>query len=206
MGASSIVSRARATLLTPTKEWPVIAAEADTVSHLYSHYIVVVAAIPAVVVFLQLAVVDLSTPLLGTYRVGLPSALGVAVLTYVLSLIDVYVLAWTVDMLAPTFEGRSDRVQALKTVAYAYTANCVASIVGIVPGLGSLATLAGIGYGIYLLRLGLPVTMKCPQSNAVKYTVATIVSVIVVGIIMSLLAALIVPAFGGAGAASWRTF
>jgi hypothetical protein len=102
------------------------------------------------------------------------------------------VVALIVDTLAPTFHGQRDRVQALKTVAYAYTASWVASILGIVPGLGLLATLAGLGYGIYLLRLGLPVTMKCPESSAVGYTVATIVCAIVVGIIMSVLTGAII--------------
>ncbi len=150
MDASSIVSRARSTLLTPKTEWPTIAAEADTVSHLYSHYIVVLAAIPAVVQVLRFSVVGVSAPFLGTYRVGLLAGLSNAVLTYALSLIGVYVVALIVDTLAPTFHGQRDRVQALKTVAYAYTASWVASLVGIVPGLWLLATLAGIGYGIYL--------------------------------------------------------
>ncbi len=118
MDASSIVSRARSTLLTPKTEWPTIAAEADTVSHLYSHYIVVLAAIPAVVQFLRFSVVGVSAPFLGTYRVGLLAGLSNAVLTYALSLLGVYVVALIVDTLAPTFHGQRDRVQALKTVAY----------------------------------------------------------------------------------------
>ena len=192
MNASGIVTRARSTLLTPKAEWPTIAAEPDTVSHLYSHYIVVLAAIPAVVQFLRFSVLGVGTPFLGTYRVGLLSGLSSAVLTYALTLVGVYVVALIVDTLAPTFHGQRDRVQALKTVAYAYTASWVASILGVVPGLGLLATLAGIGYGIYLLRLGLPVTMKCPESSAVGYTVATIVCAIVVGIIMSVLTGAII--------------
>ncbi len=201
MDTSSIVSRARSTLLTPKTEWPTIAAEADTVSHLYSHYIVVLAAIPAVVQFLRFSVVGVTAPFLGTYRVGLLTGLGNAVLTYAFSLLGVYVVALIVDTLAPTFHGQRDRVQALKTVAYTYTAGWVASILGIVPGLGLLATLAGIGYGIYLLRLGLPVTMKCPESSAVGYTVATIVCAIVVGIVMSVLAGAIIGLPVGLGSA-----
>lgn len=192
MDATSVIARARSTLLTPKAEWPTIAAEADTVSHLYSHYIVVLAAIPAVVQFLRFSVLGIGTPFLGTYRVGVLSGLSSAVLTYAFTLIGVYVVALIVDTLAPTFHGQRDRVQALKTVAYAYTASWVASILGIVPGLGLLATLAGLGYGIYLLRLGLPVTMKCPESSAVGYTVATIVCAIVVGIVMSVLTGAII--------------
>lgn len=203
MDASRIVSRARLILLTPKTQWPAIAAEPETVSHLYSHYIVVLAAIPALIQFLRLSIIGTATPFLGTYRVGVLSGLGGAILTYALSLIGVYIVALIVDALAPTFHAHRDRVQALKTVAYAYTASWVASMLGIVPGLGILAALAGLVYGIYLLRLGLPVTMKCPESDAVKYTAATIVCAIVVGVIMSVLTGALIGAplgFGRTGA------
>jgi hypothetical protein len=100
----------------------------------------------------------------------------------------VYVLALIVEALAPTFGGQKDRVQALKTVAYAYTASWVASLIGLIPGLTLIATLAGVVYSIYLLRLGLPFTMKCPDEKAVGYTAVTIIVAIVVGIVLNIVA------------------
>ena len=47
-----IVDRAMAILLRPKLEWPVIAAEPDTVGGLYTRYILIMAAIPAVMGFL----------------------------------------------------------------------------------------------------------------------------------------------------------
>ncbi len=185
MDTSKIIARAKSTLLTPKTEWPVIADEPDTVSHLYSNYIVIMAAIPAVALFLSSAVIGVSVPFLGAYRVGATSALSHAVLVYLLGLVGVYIVALIVDALAPTFNGQKSQIQALKTVAYAYTASWVASIVGIIPGLGLLAAIVGIAYGIYLLRLGLPVTMKCPDEKAVGYTVATIVVAIIVSVILN---------------------
>lgn len=44
-------------------------------------------------------------------------------LSYVLALAGVYVIALIVNALTPTFGGQKDRTQALKTVAYAYTAS-----------------------------------------------------------------------------------
>jgi hypothetical protein len=185
MDTSKIIARAKSTLLTPRTEWPVIADEPDTVAHLYSNYILIMAAIPAVAFFLSTSVIGVSVPLLGAYRIGMTSALSHAVIAYLLGLVGVYIVALIVDALAPTFNGQKSQIQALKTVAYAYTASWVASIVGIIPGLGLLATLAGIVYGIYLLRLGLPVTMKCPDDKAVGYTAATIVVALIVGFILN---------------------
>jgi hypothetical protein len=188
MDSNKIIARAKATLLTPRTEWPVIAAEPETVGHLYVNYVLIMAAIPAVALFLSSAVFGVSMPFLGTYRIGVFSSLTTALTTYVLGLIGVYVVAFIVDTLAPTFNGQKDRVQALKTVAYAYTASWVAAVIGLIPGLTLLATLAGVIYSIYLLRLGLPHTMKCPDDKAVGYTAVTIIVAIAVGIVLNVVA------------------
>ena len=186
MAANNIVARAKSILLTPRSEWPVIAAEPETVGGLYSGYIIILAAIPAIVRFLSYSLIDVSVPFLGSYRVGITAGLTTAIVSYVLSLVGIYVLALIVDALAPTFGGEKNQIQALKVVAYSYTASWVASVIGIIPGLGLIAALAGAIYGIYLLNMGLPFTMKCPQARAVGYTAVTILVAIVVGFVLSL--------------------
>ena len=104
-----------------------------------------------------------------------------------LSLVGVFVVALIVDALAPSFSAEKNRVQALKTVAYAYTASWVASILGIIPGLGLLAMLAGGIYGIYLLNMGLPFTMKCPPEKSIGYTAVSIIVAIIVGWVLALI-------------------
>ena len=185
MDMSKIIARVKSTLLTPKTEWPVIAEEPDTVSHLYSSYILIMAAIPAVALFLSMAIIGVSVPFLGSYRVGVGTALTSAVTTYVLGLIGVYIVALIVDALAPSFSAQRNQVQALKTVAYAYTASWIASVIAMIPGLRLIATLVGIVYGIYLLRLGLPFTMKCPEDKAVGYTAVTIIVAIVTAVLLN---------------------
>ncbi len=107
----------------------------------------------------------------------------------------VFVVALIVDALAPSFGGTKDRVQALKTVAYCYTASWVAGIAAIVPFISLLIMLAAGIYGIYLLYLGLPHTMKCPQDKAAGYTAV----IIIVVIVLSLLIGAVVAAVTGAG-------
>ena len=92
MDTNKIFSRAKSILLTPRTEWPVIAAEPDTVGGLYSGYIVVMAAIPAVVSFLSSSLIGVSVPFLGTFRVGLTTGLTTAVVGYVLTLVGTYEL------------------------------------------------------------------------------------------------------------------
>jgi hypothetical protein len=195
MQTSHLLGRVKSILLTPRAEWPVIAAESDTISGIYTGYIMILAAIPAVKVFLALSVIGVSMPFAGSYRMGLLAGLTSAVTTYVLTLIGTFIVALIVDALAPTFGGQKNRVQALKVVAYAYTAAWVAAIIGIVPGLGLLSALAGLIYGLYLLYLGLPFTMKCPAEKSLGYTVVAVLAAIVVSIVLGL----IVRAAGGFG-------
>jgi hypothetical protein len=103
------------------------------------------------------------------------------VIGYVLSLVMVYVMALIVDALAPTFGGQKNNIQALKTVAYAYTASWIAGAGQILPGLGILVAIAGGIYSIYLLYLGLPHTMKCPPEKAAGYAAVAIIIAIVLG-------------------------
>lgn len=200
MDANKIVARAKAMLLTPRAEWPIVAAEPDSIGGLYSGYILLLAAIPVLVSFLVATVIGISVPLLGTYRVGIAAALTGAVVRYALTLVAVYVVALIVDALAPTFGAEKNPVQALKTVAYSYTALWVISILGIIPGLALLATLGGAIYSIYLLNMGLPSTMKCPADKTVGYTALTVVIAIVVGVVLSL----ILGALGGFGLGAGR--
>jgi hypothetical protein len=183
---NKIITRAKSMLLAPRAEWPLVAAEPDTVGGLYSGYIAVVAAIPAIAHFLSSTLIGVSVPFLGAFRVPLAAGITSAVLRYVLSLIGVFVVALIVDALAPSFGGEKNRVQALKAVAYAFTASWVASIIGIIPGLGLLAALAGGIYSIYLLNMGLPFTMKCPPEKSIGYTAVSAIVAIIIGWVLAL--------------------
>jgi hypothetical protein len=182
MQVANLIGRAKSILVTPRTEWPVIAAEPDTIRGIYTGYIMVLAAIPAVKLLLTLRYLGVSV-------------LPLAVTTYVLSLVGTFLVALLVDALAPTFGGQKDRVQSLKVVAYAYTAAWVAAVIGIVPGLGLLSALAGLVYGLYLLYLGLPFTMKCPAEKSAGYTAVTVIVAIVVSIALGV----IVRSIGGVG-------
>ena len=172
MDLNKLIARVKGILLTPKTEWPVIAGETTTVADLYKGYIVWLAAIPPIFAFLL------------TVRFFAGLALGQLILSYALGLAMVYVVALIVDALAPSFGGTRDRIQALKTVAYCYTASWIAGIAAILPFINLLiALLAGI-YGIYLLYLGLPHTMKCPQEKAAGYTAVIIIVVLVLSFLI----------------------
>lgn len=178
MDFGKIIERIKAILTTPKTEWPVVAAEATSVNGLYSGYIAVVAALPIIASFIK-------GSLIGSGAFGItvrtPIGMGIVgmVLHFVLAMVLVYVMALIINALAPTFGGQKDMTQALKTVAYSWTAGWVAGIAVIVPWLGWLIWLAGGIYSIYLLYLGLPHTMKCPPHKAGGYTAVSVIIAIV---------------------------
>lgn len=184
MNFAQLFDRARLMLTSPKTQWPVVEAAPETSAALFRDYIVWMAAIPPVAAFLGSVLFGYELPLGGRVRVGFGTGLVTLAGTYLLSLALVWVLALIVDALAPSFGGRKDQVQALKAVTYSATASWVAGIGALIPGLGGLIQLAGGLYGIYLLYLGLPVTMKCPPEKAAGYTAVVVVLVILLGVVL----------------------
>jgi len=188
---NKLIARAKAILLTPKTEWPVIAGEPTTAADLYKGYIAILAAVPVIFAFIKWSILGVSVPFAGTMRIGMGAGLTQMIVTYVLSLAMVYVLALIIDALAPSFGGQKDQTQALKTAAYAYTASWVAGVAQILPWLGMLIMIAGGIYSIYLLYLGLPNTMRSPSDKAASYTVVIIIIAIVLGFVIGMITAAI---------------
>lgn len=187
----NVVERAKKLLLTPAQEWQVIKSEPHTVAGLFTRYVMILAAIPAVASFIGFSVVGYSG--MGpTYRI--PMAAGVAnmVLSYVLSLGSVYVMALVIDALAPNFGGDKDFMQALKVAAFFPTAAWLAGVFYVIPALAILA-LVGSLYTLWLLYTGLGPLMSVPEDKSIGYTTVVVLVAIVLTVVISTVAALAMP-------------
>jgi Yip1-like protein len=186
----NLVDRAKNLIVTPKTEWSAIDAESHTVQGLYTGYVMILAAIPAIATFIGTSLVGVG--FLGTtYRVPITAGVAQMILSYVLSLGVVYVVALIIDALAPNFGGQKNFMQAFKVAAFAPTASWLAGIFSIIPVL-SILGIVGL-YSLYLLYLGLPRLMKAPEDKAIPYTVVVIIVVIVLFIVVFALSALVVP-------------
>lgn len=173
----ALVERVTNILLKPRFEWPRIAEESATTASLYTGYIMLLAA-------------------LGPLAMAIKTGLAIAVASYAISLGVTWLLAMTVDALAPTFGGEKNFVQSLKLTAYSYTAAWIAAVLQIVPFLGGVLSLLGAIYAWYTFYLGVAVMKKCPEEKAVVYTVAIVICGLLLG--MVLFFALMSMFFGGA--------
>ena len=124
----SLVDRAKNICLTPNTEWPVIAAEPATpgrpddrlrraarghrrdrrihrrIDHRHA------------------------LPFIGTYRVPLVTGLVVALFTFCMAIVGVFILSLIINALAPTFGGEQNSTQALKVAVYSYTPAWIAGV------------------------------------------------------------------------------
>lgn len=185
-----ILARARAIIVQPVPTWRVIAGETETTNSLYRNYIAVMAAIPPLFSFIKGSILGFGSMFGVSIRIGIVAGLGSMLVTYLLSLLAIYLFALIIEALAPRFDGQRDRVQALKTVAYAFTASCIAGAAVIIPGIGSLVYFAGVVYSFYLLYLGVQVTLAVPVEKAAGFTAVCVVAGIVLGILVARLAAI----------------
>jgi len=184
----NLIERVQSILLRPKQTWPVIAAEPADAASIYSRYVVILAAIPAICAFIGWTLVG-GGAFGVTYRLPIATGLVQLVVGYLLSLAIVYVLALIVNALAPTFGGSKDMVAALKVVAYGSTAGFLGGVFSLLPALALLGLLASF-YSIYLIYTGLPVLMRCPPEKAGAYTavvvVCAVLAMIVLGAVSSL--------------------
>ena len=176
----NLVARVQAILLNPKTEWPVIEREPGEVGFLFTNYVAILAAIPAVCGFVGLLIIG------GSLFSGL---LG-AIVGYILAFVGVYVMALIIDALAPSFNGQKNFGNALKLVVYSSTAAWLGGVFSLIPALSILGLLCGL-YSLYLLYLGIPVLMKSPEDKSLIYTVVAVVCAIVVSIVIGAIPAML---------------
>ena len=115
-----LVGRAKAIMLTPEAEWPVIGQEKRSAYGLFVPYVAVLAAIPEVAHFI-------GQSLIGGYR---PIGAGLlrALVVYLASFAIVYLVAVVIDVSAARFGGEKNFSNALKLSVYSHTPLWLAGI------------------------------------------------------------------------------
>lgn len=178
------MARIKGILLSPASEWERIEREPATIGGLFTGYVCILAAIPAVAGLIGGQLFGVGIPGLSV-KPGLGLSVASAVMGYAGALLMTFILGMVIDGLAPSFGAEKNRVQAFKVAAYSGTAGWVAGVLQIVPALGILVLLASL-YGCWLLYLGLPRVMKAPAEKATGYAVVTILVAIVVSIVIGM--------------------
>jgi len=180
-GKTNLVQRVINILTKPKEEWLVIEAEQPNAMQLIGGYALILALIPAVSAFIKYGLMGSSTYFFAT---GIQKGL----VQFLSAVIGVYLLAWVINELAPSFESDKNFGRSLQLAVYASTPQWVAGILLLIsPFLSMLFAL----YAIYLLAVGLPVLKKTPHDKVVGYVALTIIAMIVIGLVLAVIFAFI---------------
>lgn len=174
-----LVARVKGILTNPRQEWAAIDAEPLDLTELLTKYVLPLAAIGPIATFIGWSTFGFG----GLFRLSAGTLLTGAIVSYVLSILGLFVCAWVINALAPTFGATPKMPQAIKVAAYSFTAAWVAAIFNIIPVLAIIG-LIGALYSLYLLFLGLPVLMKAPADKAMTYTVVVIVVTVIIYVVL----------------------
>jgi len=178
----NLVQRAKAILMTPKQEWAAIDGEPLDVTALLTGYVIPLALIGPIARFIGFSLLGFG----GYFRLSIGWGISQLIVSFILAIVGVFVLAWVINALAPSFGAKQDMPQAIKLSAYSMTAEWVAGIFYLLPALAILA-LIGALYSLYLFYVGLPILMKSPQDKTPGYAIAVIVACIVVFYIIGLI-------------------
>jgi hypothetical protein len=110
---------------------------------------------------------------------------GMAILSFIVSLVSLFVMGTVVKFVSPSFDGTSDKVQAMKLMTYASTPTWVVALVSWIPFLGAVLGFAAIVYVVYLIYCGLNPVMGVPKEKIAGFTVVIVLIYVVVALIMS---------------------
>ncbi|MBI5687594.1 MAG: YIP1 family protein [Verrucomicrobia bacterium] len=165
-----IVARIKNILLEPNQEWDAIKREDLSVAQVYARYLFAAAAIPALAHFVGQIISVYSTLPIAQMPLGISKAVGRVALYYALWLGSVYVTAFLINQLAPTFRSLPNMGDAVKLAGFSWLVVWTVGILLVVPMLRQLLVLA-LFYAIYVLHLGLPKLMGTPHDKVIPFTV-----------------------------------
>jgi hypothetical protein len=188
-----LLTRAKNILLSPKTEWVVILTEAETPQSLLTKYVIPMALIPAIALFIGYGLIGIDAVILRIS--GIRWGVIMAVDSFITSIITYYICTFVIDALASSFSSEKNIGKSAQLVAYSYTAAWVAGIFNIVPSLSILGIL-GL-YSIYLFYLGLPVMKKTSEDKRISYMIVSAIVIIVVGLIVNTIVSRIMYAFTG---------
>lgn len=175
----NLIERVKGILTNPRNEWTAIDAEPLNLSQVLVGYVLPLAAIGPIAMIIGWSAFGFG----GLFRMSMGWIISHAILQYILTIVGIFVLAWVINALAPTFNATANMSQAIKVAVYSSTAAWVAAIFNIIPMLSWLAIIGAI-YTLYLFWIGLPILMKPPADKAATYAIVTIIACFVIFIII----------------------
>jgi len=181
-------------LLSPDREWHVIAGEKRTKRSLLGRYVIPLALIPAAASFIGYGLVGANGIL---FRMSGPYwGISMALNSFITSLSVYWIGTSLIDRLAHGFGGSTDPGRSAQLVAYSYTPAWIAGVFYALPG-WQQGVVLGL-YSVYLFYLGVPELKSIPEDQRVAYTIVSAILLIIIRFLVGLLLSDLIYSFASA--------
>jgi hypothetical protein len=186
----NLIERVKNIIVSPDKEWDVIAAEQPDTGKIIMGYVLPLAGAAALAAFIGFGFIGKNY--FGVRVSSIDYGIYHAIDVLVGAIAAVFISAFVIDALAPNFGSEKNFGRSVQLVAYSYTPGWVGGLLAILPALALVGTLAGL-YGLYLLYVGLPKLKKTPPDKHLSYFVVSLLVIIAVYIVIGIIMAAILP-------------
>src|SRR5947207_427808 len=171
------IESAKYIIITPNKEWDVIALEQPNTGQIITGYVLLLAGAAAVAAFIGYGLIGFNY---GLFRYSSTSwGIYYALNVLVGAIAGVFISAFVIDALAPSFGSEKNMGRSVQLVAYSYTPAWLGALLSIYPPLTIIGAVAGL-YGFYLLYVGMPKLKKTPADKQAGYFIVSLVTIIVI--------------------------
>lgn len=190
----NLIERAKNIIITPAKEWDVIAAEQPDTGKIITGYVLPLAGAAALAAFIGYGLIGVSY--FGIRVAGVSWGIYQALSVLIVALCSVFVSALVIDALAPSFGAEKNMNRSVQLVAYSLTPMWIGGLLSILPMIALIGVLVGL-YGFYLLYLGMPKLKKAPADKQTGYYVVSLITILVVYFVVGLIiTAILMPIMG----------
>lgn len=186
----NLVDRAKNIIVSPKTEWEAVANEEPNIQQIITGYVLPLALVPTIAMIIGWGLVGILGFTSFTYGIAM------GLVQFLNALLGVFIAAFVIDALAPSFGSQKNLGRAVQLVAFSMTPVWIGGILNIIPSIGWLGGLFGL-YGLYVLYLGFVPLMKTPEDKKVGYIIVSIVILIVVYLVIAaILSAILLAIFG----------
>ncbi|WP_261842477.1 Yip1 family protein [Aliamphritea ceti] len=152
----------------PKEEWGSIHKERYSIAHVFMAQISILAAIPAVSMFIGTTQVGWSLTGNDFVKLTVTSALSAAIAFYFACWVAVAFIAYAIHWMEKTYGGHVNMNECLILTTFTATPLFMSGLAGLYPMLwfNVLVGLGALCYAVYLLYVGVPVIMEIPEDRA----------------------------------------
>jgi hypothetical protein len=180
----NLIDRVKNIIVSPAKEWDVISTETPDSGKVITGYVLPLAGLAAVAAFIGYGIIGYN--ILGFRVTGINWGIYYAISILVSAIAGVFICAFVIDALAPSFGSEKNMGRSVQLVAYSYTPAWLGGLLSILPAIALVGALFGL-YGLYLLYLGIPKMKKTPADKQIGYFVVSLLVLIVVYFVIGLI-------------------